>query len=145
MTTHVVTWPRDRVHFVCSITTSTDSYDNGFAFVGNIEALAEIGSIIGEILPCWHKYWEYISKLEWKYIDSLPELQQSYDDSAWIIANHNTTNNTVALLKTPVSLYSSDYGFHTGSLLYRGHFVANSLEKSFNIQTQGGTAYRTSV
>ncbi|GIC84200.1 glycoside hydrolase family 35 protein [Aspergillus udagawae] len=85
------------------------------------------------------------SKLEWKYINSLPEVQPFYDDSAWISANHNTTNNTVAPLKTPVSLYSSDYGFHTGTLLYRGHFVANGLEQSFTMQTQGGTAYGSSV
>lgn len=86
-----------------------------------------------------------ISNLEWKYIDSLPEVQASYDDSPWISANHNTTNNTAAPLKTPVSLYSSDYGFHSGSLLYRGHFVASGLEKSFTIKTQGGTAYGSSV
>jgi hypothetical protein len=42
----------DRVHCVCSITTSNASYDNGFAFVGNIEALAGIGSLVGEIMPC---------------------------------------------------------------------------------------------
>lgn len=85
------------------------------------------------------------SKLDWKYVNSLPEIQPSYDDSAWIVADHRITNNTVAPLKTPMSLYSSDYGFHTGSLLYRGHFVGNGLEKSFTIQTQGGTAYGSSV
>ncbi|KAL2869525.1 glycoside hydrolase family 35 protein [Aspergillus lucknowensis] len=86
-----------------------------------------------------------LSTLEWKYINSLPEVQPSYNDSAWVSANHNTTNNTVAPLRTPASLYSSDYGFHTGSLLYRGHFVANGLENLFTIQTQGGTAYGSSV
>lgn len=28
----------------------------------------------------------------WKFKDSLPEIQQEFDDSAWIVANHTTTN-----------------------------------------------------
>ncbi|KAG8680475.1 hypothetical protein FRC08_016271, partial [Ceratobasidium sp. 394] len=29
----------------------------------------------------------------WKYSDSLPETATSYDDSAWVVANHTTTNS----------------------------------------------------
>ncbi|EED22288.1 beta-galactosidase, putative [Talaromyces stipitatus ATCC 10500] len=85
------------------------------------------------------------SKLTWKYVDSLPEIQATYDDSAWISANHDWTNNTANPLKTPVSLYASDYGFNTGHLLYRGHFVANGNEKYFNVQTIGGSGFGSSV
>ena len=28
----------------------------------------------------------------WKYADSLPEVQGTFDDSDWIVANHTTTN-----------------------------------------------------
>ena len=64
-----------------------------------------------------------LSSLKWKYIDSLPEIQASYDDSKWTIADHKTTINPTALV-TPTSLYASDYGYNTGALVYRGHFTA---------------------
>lgn len=86
-----------------------------------------------------------LKSLKWKSIDTLPEIQNSYDDSAWTAANHAYTNNSVNPIKTPTSLYSSDYGFHTGTLIYRGHFVANGKEKTFFVHTQGGTAFGSSV
>ncbi|PCH04028.1 Glycoside hydrolase, family 35 [Penicillium occitanis (nom. inval.)] len=85
------------------------------------------------------------SKLTWKYVDSLPEIQSTYDDSAWVSADHDWTNNTANPLKTPVSLYASDYGFNTGHLLYRGHFVANGNEKTFYVETIGGSGFGSSV
>jgi hypothetical protein len=86
-----------------------------------------------------------LKDLDWKYVDTLPEIQSSYDDSAWISADHTTSNNTVAPLETLTSLYGQDYGFHTGYLLFRGHFVATGEETTFAVQTQGGTAYGHSV
>ncbi|KAJ5167175.1 beta-galactosidase A [Penicillium canariense] len=86
-----------------------------------------------------------LKDLKWKSIDTLPEVKNSYDDSAWTSADHDYTNNSVNALKTPTSLFSSDYGFHTGALLYRGHFTANGKETTFSVQTQGGTAYGHSV
>lgn len=93
-----------------------------------------------------------LSTLEWKFVDSLPELNFSYDDSAWTKADHpNTTNDarddwgTVFTLKTPTSLISGDYGYHTGSLIYRGHFVANGNESSLYLSTQGGSGFGHSV
>ncbi|CZR69346.1 probable beta-galactosidase [Phialocephala subalpina] len=85
-----------------------------------------------------------LSILGWKYLDDLPELQSSYDDSTWTPADHNTTINPT-LLQTPTSLYSSDYGYHAGVLVYRGHFVANGTEKSLYISTQGGASFSSSV
>lgn len=82
----------------------------------------------------------------WYYIDSLPEISAGYDDSAWPDANHtNTTNPIGSPLLTPVSLYGSDYGFHTGSLLFRGHFTAAGDESEITLWTQGGQAYGTSA
>lgn len=93
-----------------------------------------------------------LSSLEWKFIDSLPEIQSTYDDSAWTKANHrNTTNDarddwgTVFTLKTPTSLVAGDYGYHTGSLIYRGHFTAKGNETSLYLSTQGGSGFGHSV
>ncbi|KAH8649361.1 beta-galactosidase extracellular [Xylariales sp. PMI_506] len=93
-----------------------------------------------------------LSKLDWKYIDSLPEIQPGYDDSAWPLADHKTTNNTARdnngvlfTLQTPTSLIAGDYGFSAGSLLYRGTFVANGQESTLNLSTTGGYAFGHSV
>lgn len=87
-----------------------------------------------------------LSSSTWYTIDSLPEIQSDYDDSAWPAADHtNTTNPEGSPLNTPVSLYGSDYGFNTGSLLFRGHFTATGSETTFSLTTQGGEAYAASV
>lgn len=93
-----------------------------------------------------------LSALEWKYIDSLPEIQASYDDSLWTKADKVDTSNTarddqgnVLTLKTPTSLISGDYGYHTGSLIYRGHFTASGNESSLYLTTQGGSGFGHSV
>lgn len=87
-----------------------------------------------------------LSSQQWYYIDSLPEIQLGYDDSAWPDANHTNTSNPLGSpLLTPVSLYGSDYGFNTGSLLFRGHFVASGDESTITLSTQGGEAYGVSV
>jgi beta-galactosidase GanA len=86
-----------------------------------------------------------LSSLDWKYLDDLPEIQSTYDDSAWTAASLTTTKNSYRNLSTPTSLFSSDYGYHTGVLLYRGHFVATGNESSFYIHTQGGSAFGSSV
>lgn len=93
-----------------------------------------------------------LSSLEWKYIDSLPEIQSTYDDSAWTKADHRNTINdarddwgTVFALKTPTSLVAGDYGYHTGSLIYRGHFTACGDESYLYLSTQGGSGFGHSV
>lgn len=86
-----------------------------------------------------------LSKVGWKVIDSLPEIQSSYDDSLWTTADLTYSNNTIRNLTTPRSLYASDYGYNTGVLLYRAHFSANGNEKTFYIQTQGGSAFGHSL
>ncbi|KAI9042941.1 glycoside hydrolase family 35 protein [Aspergillus affinis] len=86
-----------------------------------------------------------LKKLNWKYLDTLPEIKSSYDDSDWPAADLKKTKNTLRPLDTPTSLYSSDYGFHTGYLIYRGHFKANGDETDLFIRTQGGSAFGSSV
>lgn len=86
-----------------------------------------------------------LSSAKWKYIDSLPEIQSTYDDSLWPVANLTSSHNDHAMLRTPVSLFGSDYGFNTGILVFRGSFTANGKESHFFLETQGGTAFGTSV
>ncbi|RAO73469.1 uncharacterized protein BHQ10_009481 [Talaromyces amestolkiae] len=83
--------------------------------------------------------------LDWKYLDTLPELSPTYDDSTWRDADIPHTTNTFQPLNTSTSLFGSDYGFNTGYLVFRGHFVARGTETDFFIETQGGTAFGSSV
>ncbi|KAG8167883.1 hypothetical protein KVR01_003572 [Diaporthe batatas] len=87
-----------------------------------------------------------LSSASWYYIDSLPEIQSDYDDTAWPDADHtNTTNPVGSPLLTPVSLYGSDYGFNTGAIIFRGHFTASGNESKIGLRTQGGEAFGASV
>ena len=86
-----------------------------------------------------------IRDLPWKHIDSLPEIRSTYDDAAWTHADHPTSNNTQRGLTTPTSLYASDYGFHAGTLLTRGHFTAAGNETYFFAETWGGFGYASAI
>ncbi|PWI70081.1 beta-galactosidase [Purpureocillium lilacinum] len=86
-----------------------------------------------------------LDHVEWHKIDSLPEIQPGYDDAQWPTADHTSSNNTVEPLKTPVSLYASDYGFNTGTLVFRGHFTASGSETQLKLTTKGGSAYSYAV
>jgi len=82
--------------------------------------------------------------LDWNFVDSLPEIESSYEDCSWPIADKTSTTNTNRL-HTPTSLYGSDYGFHAGVLIYRGHFTAEGTSGNFRIKTQGGTGFASSI
>ncbi|KAB8221838.1 beta-galactosidase, domain 2-domain-containing protein [Aspergillus novoparasiticus] len=51
-----------------------------------------------------------LESLEWRYFDSLPEVQPTYDDDLWTSCNRTSSNNP-RNLTTPTSLYSSEYGY----------------------------------
>lgn len=86
-----------------------------------------------------------LSSATWRSINSLPEIESEYDDSLWTLCSHDSTTNNQRALTTPTSLYASDYGYHTGSLLYRGSFVANGLESSLYLSLSGGAGFGHSV
>ncbi|OTB20741.1 glycoside hydrolase family 35 protein [Daldinia sp. EC12] len=117
--------------FINDAETSTESSD--FATTANVSVNSPSFTI------------PKLADLEWKYIDSLPEIQKEYDDSQWTKADHKSTDNTYQPLVAPVSTYSSDYGYHTGVLLYRGHFNATGNEGNFSLWTQGGSGFAVSV
>ncbi|KAF2667256.1 hypothetical protein BT63DRAFT_433432 [Microthyrium microscopicum] len=86
-----------------------------------------------------------LTNTTWRAIDSLPEIQSTYDDTKWTVAGLNKTYNTAYKQGTPTSLFASDYGFHSGTILFRGHFTATGNESSFSLTTRGGEAYGASV
>lgn len=82
----------------------------------------------------------------WKYKDSLPEVQPGYDDAAWTLANHTTTNIPYKpYYGDGRVLYGCDYGFCENVVLWRGHFKATGAEKSVNLSINGGVAFAGSV
>ena len=74
----------------------------------------------------------------WKTNNSLPEIFPSYDDSHWTLCNHTSTRISAAPLTLPV-LYRSDYGYHTGHILYRGRFTGTNATAA-NLTASGGLA-----
>jgi beta-galactosidase len=86
-----------------------------------------------------------LNKAEWRSTDGLPEIQPGYDDSAWPLADHETSNNKFAAQLTPTVLSGSEYGFHAGYLIYRGHFTASGIERTLNLTTSGGSAFGSSA
>ncbi|KAL5358314.1 putative beta-galactosidase E [Aspergillus floccosus] len=85
-----------------------------------------------------------LSQLEWRYLDSLPEIRPDYDDREWSLLDHTSTNNARALT-TPTCLYADDYGYHGGSLIYRGHFTATGQETWVFLNISGGVGFGHSV
>lgn len=79
-----------------------------------------------------------LPKLEhWSAQDTLPEIDPEYDDSNWTRCNKATTVNAQKPLSLPV-LYSGDYGYHTGTKIYRGRF--DGAATGANITVQNGIA-----
>ncbi|KAL5335776.1 hypothetical protein BJX70DRAFT_401332 [Aspergillus crustosus] len=77
----------------------------------------------------------------WKAQDTLPEINPDYDDSNWTLCNKTTTVNAQAPLSLPV-LYSGDYddyGYHTGTKIYRARFDGKAATGA-NITVQSGAA-----
>ncbi|KAL3474533.1 putative beta-galactosidase A [Aspergillus californicus] len=105
-----------------------------------------VGNLITNInykIPAFHL--PNLNKAEWRSTNGLPEIQPGYDDSAWPHADHNTSNNHFAAQLTPTVLSSSEYGFHAGYLVYRGHFTASGTEEKLKLTTSGGSAFGSSA
>ncbi|KAF9886212.1 hypothetical protein FE257_011935 [Aspergillus nanangensis] len=74
----------------------------------------------------------------WKAQDTLPETNPGYDDSRWTRCNKTTSVNSIKPLSLPV-LYSGDYGYHTGTKIYRGRFDGQNATGA-NVTVQNGVA-----
>ncbi|KAJ3561176.1 hypothetical protein NP233_g10355 [Leucocoprinus birnbaumii] len=79
----------------------------------------------------------------WKAMGSLPEIDPDFDDSGFVTADQTKTNVEPAHGK-PQScsqvLYSQQYGFYGGNLIFRGHFIAKGQETSISTTVQFGFA-----
>jgi len=81
----------------------------------------------------------------WKHQQESPEAAAGFDDSAWTVADKTSSYSITSPASLPI-LFADDYGFHTGSTWYRGHFTATGRESSITLTTQsGGTAAASSV
>ncbi|CAI9419211.1 beta-galactosidase [Nocardioides sp. T2.26MG-1] len=75
----------------------------------------------------------------WKRTVDQPEARPDFDDSAWAVADHLTTNNPTRPKTLPV-LYTDDYGFHYGDTWYRGHFTGTGEEQGIKLRAGTGKA-----
>ncbi|KAJ7648397.1 glycoside hydrolase family 35 protein [Mycena polygramma] len=82
----------------------------------------------------------------WKFMDSLPEIGPTFDDSTWTLANHTTTNIPLKpYYGDGRILYGCDYGFCENIVLWRGHFNSTGAQTSVNLSINGGEAFAASV
>ncbi|KXN92303.1 putative beta-galactosidase A [Leucoagaricus sp. SymC.cos] len=87
-----------------------------------------------------------LKDLTWKYADSLPEIKDGYDDSKWVNADHTTTTSKFPrYYGGPWNLsVASDYGYHVGNILWRGHFKGEG-QKAVNLSISGGHNFAASA
>ncbi|CAE6480671.1 unnamed protein product [Rhizoctonia solani] len=79
-----------------------------------------------------------LNEVEWRCIDSLPEVALDFDDSKWVVATKNSTARPARFqpLGGKTVLYSAEYGFHHGHIVYRGRFEGNAT--GVRLLVQGG-------
>jgi beta-galactosidase GanA len=73
----------------------------------------------------------------WKHQQESPESQPAFDDSAWPVADKDSSNSSTALGTKPV-LFADDYGFHTGNTWYRGRFTGDGTQTGITLASQSG-------
>ncbi|KAJ7288517.1 glycoside hydrolase family 35 protein [Mycena rebaudengoi] len=71
---------------------------------------------------------------DWKVSGSLPEIDPDFDDSSFTAATLTTTNYTnLPPLAGSQVLYSQQYGFYGGNIIFRGRFTASGQETAVNL------------
>ncbi|KAG9090402.1 hypothetical protein FS749_000548 [Ceratobasidium sp. UAMH 11750] len=82
-----------------------------------------------------------LKTLEWRCIDSLPEVALEFDDSTWVAANKTTTARPARFqpLGGKLMLYADEYGYHQGNVLYRGRFSGKAT--GVRLVVQGGSYF----
>ncbi|KAF5316479.1 hypothetical protein D9619_006705 [Psilocybe cf. subviscida] len=77
----------------------------------------------------------------WKVSGSLPEISTSFDDSSFTACTLTATNYTnLPVLAGDRVLYSQQYGFYGGNLIFRGRFTATGKETAIVTTVQSGIA-----
>ena len=73
----------------------------------------------------------------WKQRGEAPEAQPGFDDSRWTVADRTSSLSTFQPLTQPV-LFSDEYGYHAGSVWYRGRFAATGSETTVSLNAITG-------
>lgn len=84
------------------------------------------------------------TRVTWKTIDSLPEIDPKFDDSTWVKADKMTSTNQYYPPKTLPVLYAGEYGYHTGNTIYRGRFSGTTPKGAptgTTLEVWGGAAF----
>lgn len=75
---------------------------------------------------------------DWTHQKESPEAESAFDDTSWAKADHQVTNNPTPPPAGQPVLYSDDYGFHHGTVWYRGHFTPSAALTSISIRSVTG-------
>ncbi|KAL1724445.1 glycoside hydrolase family 35 protein [Schizophyllum commune] len=86
-----------------------------------------------------------LQDLEWVCADSLPELADDYDDSAWTTANKTETARPQQPFSGDNVLYGAEYGYHAGDWVWRGHFSGNATGVELEVQCGYSCAFTAFV
>jgi hypothetical protein len=73
----------------------------------------------------------------WRSRAEAPEAAPGFDDSRWTVADKTTSESSFAPLTQPV-LFADDYGYHYGSVWYRGHFTSSGAESTVSLNAITG-------
>ncbi|WP_433383853.1 beta-galactosidase [Actinoplanes sp. CA-142083] len=73
----------------------------------------------------------------WKQQAEAPEARPAFDDSRWTVADKTTSLSTFAPVTLPV-LFSDEYGYHAGSVWYRGRFAGTGAETTVKLNAITG-------
>ncbi|KAH8833226.1 glycoside hydrolase family 35 protein [Flagelloscypha sp. PMI_526] len=79
---------------------------------------------------------------KWVASGSLPEIEVGFDDSTFTLADQTTTNITnLPPTAGDKVLYSQQYEFYGGNIVFRGHFNASGQETGVTLDVFGGFAF----
>ena len=73
----------------------------------------------------------------WRTRTEAPEAAPGFDDSAWTVADRTTSLSPTPPITQPV-LFSDDYGYHSGSVWYRGRLTATGAETAIKLNAVTG-------
>ena len=74
---------------------------------------------------------------DWRSRAEAPEAAPGFDDSSWTVADKTNSLSPFQPITQPV-LFADDYGYHYGSVWYRGHFGATGSETSLKLNAITG-------
>jgi beta-galactosidase GanA len=73
----------------------------------------------------------------WRTRAEAPEAAPGFDDSRWTVADKTTSESPIPPKTLPI-LFADDYGYHYGSVWYRGHFTATGTETALALNAITG-------